>query len=100
MTEGKLVDGLGAATTSAPEPWMRDALRAGFRHLATGRLDDASACCKRLLGAKLGRGPSPHELGRKPLGRISIVNSDAEGSAYLHAAIDAAARAVDELGAG
>ena len=45
-------------------------------------------------------GQAPHELGRKPLGRISIANSDAEGSAYLHAAIDAAARAVDELGVG
>lgn len=45
-------------------------------------------------------GQAPHELGRKPLGRISIANSDAEGSAYLHAAIDAAARAVDELQAG
>ena len=42
-------------------------------------------------------GQAPHELGRKPLGRISIANSDAEGSAYLHAAIDAAARAVGEL---
>ena len=45
-------------------------------------------------------GQAPHELGRKPLGRISIANSDAEGSAYLHAAIDAAARAVEELGTG
>lgn len=45
-------------------------------------------------------GQAPHELGRKPFGRISIANSDAEGSAYLHAAIDAAARAVDELGGG
>ena len=45
-------------------------------------------------------GQTPHELGRKPFGRISIANSDAEGSAYLHAAIDAAVRAVDELGAG
>ncbi|MYE85689.1 MAG: NAD(P)-binding protein [Gammaproteobacteria bacterium] len=45
-------------------------------------------------------GQTPHELGRKPFGRISIANSDAEGSAYLHAAIDAAARAVNELGAG
>ncbi|MCZ0943608.1 MAG: NAD(P)-binding protein [Gammaproteobacteria bacterium] len=45
-------------------------------------------------------GQAPHELGRKPFGRISIANSDAEGSAYLHAAIDAAARAVNELGAG
>ncbi len=44
-------------------------------------------------------GQAPHELGRKPLGRISIANSDAEGSAYLHAAIDAAGRAVGELSA-
>ncbi|MCY3795625.1 MAG: tetratricopeptide repeat protein, partial [Gammaproteobacteria bacterium] len=43
---------LGAAATAAPEPWMRDALQAGFRHLAAGRPDDASACCRRLLGAK------------------------------------------------
>ena len=51
MTEG--MDGaLGTATTSPPEPWMRDALQAGFRHLAAGRPDDASACCRRLLRAK------------------------------------------------
>ncbi|MCY4564926.1 MAG: sulfotransferase, partial [Gammaproteobacteria bacterium] len=31
---------------------MREALRDGFRCLAAGRLDAASACCKRLLGAK------------------------------------------------
>ena len=42
-------------------------------------------------------GKAPHELGRKPLGRISIANSDSEASAYLHSAIDAAARAVAEL---
>ena len=41
-------------------------------------------------------GQAPHELGRKPLGRISIANADSEGSAYLHAAIDAAWRAVEE----
>ena len=41
-------------------------------------------------------GQAPHELGRKPLGRISIANADSEGSAYLHAAIDAAWRAVGE----
>ena len=43
-------------------------------------------------------GQAPHELGRKPIGRIHIANSDSEASAYLHAAIDAAARAVGELG--
>ncbi|MEO1936071.1 MAG: NAD(P)-binding protein [Myxococcales bacterium] len=41
-------------------------------------------------------GQAPHELGRKPLGCISIANADSEGSAYLHAAIDAAWRAVGE----
>ena len=43
-------------------------------------------------------GQAPHELGRKPIGRIHIANSDSEGSAYLHAAIDAASRAVGEIG--
>lgn len=43
-------------------------------------------------------GQAPHELGRSPIGRISIANSDSEASAYLHAAIDAASRAVGELG--
>ncbi len=42
-------------------------------------------------------GQAPHELGRKPCGRIRIANSDSEASAYLHSAIDAAARAVGEL---
>jgi tetratricopeptide (TPR) repeat protein len=32
--------------------WMQDTLREGFRFLSEGRLDEASACCKRLLGAK------------------------------------------------
>jgi len=40
---------------------------------------------------------APHELGRVPIGRISIANSDSEARAYLHAAIDAAYRAVGEL---
>ena len=43
-------------------------------------------------------GQAPHELGRAPFGRIHIANSDSEGSAYVHAAIDAAARAVGEIG--
>ena len=42
-------------------------------------------------------GQAPHELGRAPIGRISIANSDSEAAAYLHAAIDAAERAVAEL---
>ena len=44
------------------------------------------------------KGQAPHELGRKPIGRIHIANCDSEASAYLHAAIDAAWRAVGEIG--
>jgi len=43
-------------------------------------------------------GRAPHELGRKRFGRIAIANSDSEASAYVQGAIDAAARAVVELG--
>ena len=42
-------------------------------------------------------GEAPHELGRKPIGRISIANSDSEAHAYVQAAIDAAVRAVGEV---
>jgi len=42
------------------------------------------------------KGQAPHELGRKPIGRISIANSDSEAYAYVHAAINAAIRAVKE----
>jgi spermidine dehydrogenase len=42
-------------------------------------------------------GQAPHELGRVPIGRIHIANCDSEASAYLHAAIDAAWRAVREV---
>ncbi|MEP1471616.1 MAG: NAD(P)-binding protein [Halieaceae bacterium] len=43
------------------------------------------------------KGEAPHELGRKPIGRISIANSDSEAHAYVQAAIDAAVRAVGEV---
>jgi spermidine dehydrogenase len=42
-------------------------------------------------------GKAPHELGRAPIGRISIANSDSESSPYVHGAIRAAYRAVEEL---
>ncbi len=42
-------------------------------------------------------GEAPHEVGRRPFGRIAIANSDAAASAYLDAAIDQAWRAVEEL---
>ncbi len=46
-----------SGTTTRPSnypvaPWMQDTLREGFRLLHAGRLDDASECCRRLLGAK------------------------------------------------
>lgn len=47
----------------------------------------------------VGDGPRapPHVVGRAPLGRISIANSDAGASATIDTAIDQAARAVAEL---
>lgn len=39
------------------------------------------------------------EIANKPFGNIYIANSDAEWSAYAHAAIDAAFRSIDELSA-
>jgi len=45
-------------------------------------------------------GQAPHEIASKPIGNISIANSDAGADAYTHVAIDEAYRAVDELLAG
>ena len=42
-------------------------------------------------------GEAPHELGRRPIGRIAIANSDAEAAAYVQTAMKAARRAVNEL---
>jgi spermidine dehydrogenase len=42
-------------------------------------------------------GHAPHEIGRRPFGRITIANSDAAATAYTDAAIDQAHRAVEEL---
>jgi spermidine dehydrogenase len=42
-------------------------------------------------------GAAPHEIARRPFGRIAIANSDAEARAYADAAIDAAHRAVQSL---
>jgi spermidine dehydrogenase len=41
--------------------------------------------------------PEVPEVARKRVGQIAVANSDSEWSAYAHAAIDAAKRAVDEL---
>ena len=45
-------------------------------------------------------GQAPHEIGRRPFGRITIANSDAAATAYTDAAIDQAHRAVEELFSG
>jgi len=42
-------------------------------------------------------GEAPHEIGRRPFGRIAIANSDAGATAYTDVAIDQAARAVDDV---
>jgi len=42
-------------------------------------------------------GPRPNVIGRKPLGNITIANSDSAARAYTDAAIDEAWRAVSEL---
>lgn len=42
-------------------------------------------------------GEAPHEIGRKPHGRITIANSDSGATAYTDVAIDQAFRAVSEL---
>jgi spermidine dehydrogenase len=42
-------------------------------------------------------GQAPHEIGRRPFGRITIANSDSGATAYTDVAIDQAHRAVDEL---
>ena len=42
-------------------------------------------------------GRAPHEIGRRPFGRITIANSDSGATAYSDVAIDQAYRAVTEL---
>ncbi len=42
-------------------------------------------------------GQAPHEIGRKPFGRVTIANSDAGATAYSDVAIDQGYRAVAEL---
>jgi tetratricopeptide (TPR) repeat protein len=41
-----------AKSNIRPAAWMQDTLKEGFFLLSAGRLDEASECCKRLLGAK------------------------------------------------
>ncbi len=43
------------------------------------------------------QGKAPHEIARRPIGNITIANSDAAASAYTQAAIEQALRAVAEL---
>ena len=39
-------------TSTPAAPWMQEELRNGFAHLSAGRINEASACCKKLLSAK------------------------------------------------
>jgi spermidine dehydrogenase len=43
------------------------------------------------------RGQAPHEIARRPFGRIAIANSDAEAFAYVDGAVNAAWRAIRDL---
>ncbi|MDD2054495.1 NAD(P)-binding protein [Pseudomonas putida] len=58
----------------------------GYACFANSLFDDADEC------------EAWMNLARKPVGRVSIANSDAAWSAYAHAAIDEAWRAVGEVG--
>jgi spermidine dehydrogenase len=42
-------------------------------------------------------GEAPHEIARRPFGRITFASSDAGADAYMHVAIDQAWRAVSDL---
>lgn len=46
-----------------------------------------------LFNAQYTSAQAPHEIGRKPYGRITVANSDAGARAYLGCAIDEAWRA-------
>ena len=43
---------MAASSTIKTAAWMQDTLREGFSLLSAGRCDEASECCRRLLGAK------------------------------------------------
>jgi spermidine dehydrogenase len=42
-------------------------------------------------------GQAPHEIARRPFGRIAIANSDAQAFAYVDGAVDAAWRAIRDI---
>ena len=44
-------------------------------------------------------GEAPHEIGRRPFGRVHIANSDAGAYAYTQSAVDQAHRAIREIAA-
>jgi tetratricopeptide (TPR) repeat protein len=43
---------MGSGSNYRVAPWMQDTLREGFRLLHAGKFEEASECCRRLLGAK------------------------------------------------
>ena len=58
----------------------------GYAYFSTSLSDDSDESEKLM------------NLARQPVGKVSIANSDAAWSAYAHAAIDEAYRAVGEVG--
>ena len=57
----------------------------GYSYITNTLFDDEEQCDKWI------------ELGRQPVGNITIANSDSDWSPYAHSAIDQAWRAVNEL---
>ncbi|WP_110968209.1 NAD(P)-binding protein [Pseudomonas huaxiensis] len=91
------------------EAQLRDQLQrmlgpGGFDHqkdilaITVNRWSHGYACFTNSLYDDAGQTEKWMEQAKKPLGNVTIANSDAAWSAYAHAAIDEAWRAVGELG--
>ena len=91
------------------EAQLRDQLQrmlgpGGFNHqtdilaITVNRWSHGYACFTNSLFDDADECEAWMNLARKPVGRVSIANSDAAWSAYAHAAIDEAWRAVGEVG--
>jgi len=100
---------LYAQTFDELEAQLRDQLQrmlgpGGFDHqrdilaITVNRWSHGYACFTNSLFDDAGQTEKWMEQAKKPLGNVTIANSDAGWSAYAHAAIDEAWRAVGELG--
>ena len=99
---------LYAQTFEQLETQLRDQLQrmlgpGGFNHetdilgITVNRWSHGYAYFSNSLFDNAGESEALMNLARKPLGHVSIANSDAAWSAYAHAAIDEAYRAVGEV---